>query len=199
MAETKNQYAFRDGTCDGEIRFGNIDANQVKSSVLLRSGNPAFRKSHYMQFDDTGKLAGGTLNRCPGVYQIKCGDSPVEGVGFVLHSVNGDLIIGAPNGRIRMFAQDIDLIASGPGNDSGFINLRSNKKIEMKAPQITGEASIDIGLTAPKGVNITSSGVILLTGLLKCAEAQELTLNPPGTNTILDTVRGIRKLLSSLQ
>jgi hypothetical protein len=198
MGKTKNQYAFRDGTVDGELRFGNIDENQVKSSVLLRSGNPSFSKSHYMQFDDTGKLAGGTLNRCPGVYQIKCGDGPVEDVSFVLHAVNGDIIIGAPKGRIRMFAQDIDLIASGPGNDSGFINLQSNQKIELQSPIINAEASVSIGLAAPKGVNITTSGIILLTGLLKCAEAADLTLNPPGTNTILDTVRGISKLIKSL-
>jgi hypothetical protein len=198
MAETKNKYAFRDGTCDGEIRFGNIDADGTKSSVMLRSGNPTFSKSHYMQFNDTGKLAGGTLNRCPGVFQIKCGDTPLEGVGFVLHSVNGDLIIGAPNGRVRIFGQDVDIIASGSSNDSGFVNITSNKKVVVSAPQITAEASIDIGLSATKGVNINSSGIIYLTGLMKCAEAQELTLNPPGTNTILDTIKGIKKLINSL-
>lgn len=131
MAKTKNDHTIRFGNRDGEIKFGHIDLNEVKSSVMLRSGAHPQVAEHYMQFNSNGPMKGGTINRCPGSYQIWCGNAPTDGVAFVLNAVDGDIVIRAQNGRIRMEAENIDMMASGADNRNGVITLKSDEKVQI--------------------------------------------------------------------
>ena len=52
MAKKKNPWRVRYGTADGEIRFGDITADNELSAVQLRN----FRhKEHYIALNETGK------------------------------------------------------------------------------------------------------------------------------------------------
>lgn len=147
------------GNSEGEIVFGHLDENGDSAAVLIRSGNTADVTEHYIQLTTKGPLKGGTMNRCPGTYQIICGNSAPQGVGFVLNTENGDLIIRAPNGRIRMEAENIDLIASGHDNQNGNINLIANEKIRIDAKTLDIKTStytkiLSTGITEVVGKTI---------------------------------------------
>jgi len=66
--------------------------------------------------------------RGPGSFQVKHGEGvPDEQPGIYLDAENGDIVIRAANGRIRMEALDIDIRATG-GDDRGNIVLDANDK-----------------------------------------------------------------------
>lgn len=149
----------------GHIKLGHIDTNNTIGGVLIRNGAPQQESEHYMQFNYSGPLKGGTLNRCPGVYQIICGDKPVNDVGFVLRSNTGDILIQAPSGRIRMEAKYIDIVASSHLNiDAGQkVTIRS-KNIEINGSSVAKFFSS--GLCEIVGKNaLNFSG-----GLIDCAD-----------------------------
>ena len=97
MSESKNYHTIRYGNKDGEIKFGHIHNDNEISAFMVRSGSDT---RHYMSMDATGGEGrkGGTINRCPGTYQIKCGDDvtsdPEDGLpAFYVECVNGDIIL----------------------------------------------------------------------------------------------------------
>lgn len=134
----------------GTIKFGHLHMgsegelkSDVQSGVMLQ----AFDSRHYMTMDINGVRKGWTLNRCPGVYSIRCATDVTPGeLGYVLLCEQGDISISAPNGRIRLFAQDIDLRAEGPDNQRGSINLDSSQSvnIDTQVVDVKGDAGIRI-------------------------------------------------------
>jgi uncharacterized protein (DUF2345 family) len=52
---------------------------------------------------------------------------------LLIHTFNGNIDIIATNGKIRMQATDIELIAVGEGGSKGNIRMKANENIELKA------------------------------------------------------------------
>ena len=199
MAKKVNIHAHRVGSLDGELRFGNIDVNNTLSGVSLRNGFP-FPVGHYLQMDSTGKLAGGTINRCPGVYQIKCGDNPTDGVGFVLHAVDGDIIIGAPSGRVRIFGETVDIIATGGGTLKGNINISANNNVNIDGKQINAKATAAMKFVSSGAGYITvSSNLYLSASFIKNSTGAAVKIPPnfTGNTGPLETIQTLKKTLSS--
>lgn len=199
MAKRLNIHAHRVGSLDGELRFGNIDVNNTLSGVSLRNGFP-FPVGHYLQMDSTGKLAGGTKNRCPGVYQIKCGDYPTDGVGFVLHSVDGDIIIGAPSGRVRIFGETVDIIATGAGTLKGDINISANNNVNINGKQVNAKATAAMKFVSSGNGYITVSNILYQSAaFMKNATAATVKIPPSFTGNTgpLETIQTLKKILST--
>lgn len=161
MSDKKNIDAIKYGNKDGQIEFGHLHLansggteSDVTSSVMLQ----AFDSRHYMTMDKDGKRKGWTLNRCPGVYQVKCGtDVPDNTNAFFLLADNGDIVIRAPNGRIRMSAMDIDIRADGADNTRGTINIDSNQSVNIKTGTFDLNASTGVRFFTPKSMNIVAN------------------------------------------
>ena len=165
--EKKNIDASKVGTKDGNIEFGHLHLanvegtnSDVTSDVMLQASD----SRHYMTMDKDGKRKGWTLNRCPGVYEIKCGtDVEKDQPAVFVMADNGDVIIHAPNGRIRMDAMDIDMLAHGKDNTRGTINIESNQSVNIKTGSFDLYASTGVKLFTPKSMNMianTSMGLV---------------------------------------
>lgn len=144
MAQKESRDAVRYGTRNGEIKFGHVHNDQTLSSFMARSG---YDYRHYVTLDSEGKRAGSTTNRCPKVYQIKCGDDQKKGQGTVIiDALNGDIILKARNGDIKLQARNIDILAneSASGNDQGVVTIEGNEKIMMRSKnvEINGSAVV---------------------------------------------------------
>jgi hypothetical protein len=122
-----------------------------------------------MSFESDGTRPGWTLNRCPGPYQIVCASSDAgtpgsdKGNGFFLLAENGDIIIRAPKGRIRMSALDIDIRAEGTDNTRGSINLDSNQSVNIKTGTFDVKANTGIRIYTPNTMDLvanTSMGLV---------------------------------------
>ena len=204
MAEEK-VYSFNGfSTTEGEVRLGDVMKNNAKMAVIIRNIFPnSFQTSHYMGLQMTGKLAGSTINSAPACYQILCGEQPVNGVSFVAYAENGDMLIGAPKGRIRMFAQDIDIIASGNGTDTGWVNVLSNAKVNVESSTVQLQSSDALSLGTERNLNLNVPGRYKITcGSMKVVEGPDISpISSPlgsGVNTIIQQLEGLKKLIESI-
>lgn len=154
----ENHFTIRYGNKDSEIRCGHVHSDQQLSAFMVRSGHD---ERHFMTMDATGSAPegrkGGTINSCPGSFQIKCGDD-VENVvpACYIEAQNGDIVLNAKNGRIRMMADNIDIIASGSGGGNGNIQMTANENVEIKCK--------NFDFTARSVGKVISSGTLKLTG-----------------------------------
>lgn len=172
MGQKKDITPIRYGTHHGEIKFGHIHDDNNQSGVMLRTGPDGGR--HYMTMDTTGNQTrkGGTINRCPGTYQIIGGeDVPKDIPGVYFEAESGDLVIRAPKGRIRIDAINIDMRASGTGGDDGVIVIDANEKVIIKAPTIDVDSKVSTKIFSEKTVELIGSGILnIYGGLVDCAD-----------------------------
>ena len=139
----KNYSAVRTGTDKGSISFGHIDKKAtVTSGVKLDT--PDGRHQFNLEID--GKRKGWTSSTSPGNFQVECGSDNVEADSTcVIDAVNGDIIITAHNGKIRMVGTDIELVAIGEGGSKGHIKcsatetftVHKTKKIILDSKSLT--------------------------------------------------------------
>lgn len=164
--EKENQDRIIYGNRDGQIEFGHLHLSggglesDVTSGVYLQ----AYDSRHYMTMDIDGIRKGWTLNRCPGSYEILCGtDTKERDAGFFLLSENGDIIIRAPNGRIRLSALDIDIRASGEDNTRGSINIDSNQSVNIKTGSFDVKANVGVNIFTPYTLNMIANTTLNIT------------------------------------
>jgi len=192
----------RVGNTTGEVLFEQVDSQNNKQAVMIRRifPNPGFRKSQYIGLQMSGALNGSINVSAPACYNVRCGEKPVHGVAGVTYAENGDLILFAPRGRIRIVARDIDLIAEGNGDTTGFVNIHSNAAIDMNTTEMRLQAGDSVGIAAERSVNINSMQKVGLNAAnIKIVEAADVTsLFGSGSNTVFQTIEGLNKLIRSL-
>jgi hypothetical protein len=157
-----NPYVIRYGNSQGDILFGHLFDNELLSAVMIRNVN---KEKHYIALDTEGPRDGWIRNRCPGTYVVKCGDKvKKDDWGYLVESVNGDIIIKAPAGKIILEAVDIQLKATGGSNDTG--------NITINAPN-------NVNLISGKNINGSSAGAIsfISSGVCKIQGKNELELS----------------------
>ena len=143
-------------TKDGALRFGHIHQDQVKSSILLQGQGGL----EYITIDQTDPRLGWITNRCRGRYNIKCGDNIPKGQpAFWLDSANGDIVIST-RGRIRMEAENIDIIAYGPDNNNGNVNITASAKINMEGKQVEINGKQSTSLYTNGSMQITATNIL---------------------------------------
>ena len=168
----KNYHTVRYGTAEGEIKFGHLHRDNELSGVMLRSGSPSSKGNHYITLDSSGvkDRTNGTICSSPGAFQVKAGyDLEKEGeeaqnVGIYLDAKNGDIVIRAPSGRIRMEAVDIDIIATGEDNEKGTVNINGNEKVIIKAQTIDASSKVASKFFSEKTVEVVGNGVLNIYG-----------------------------------
>jgi hypothetical protein len=174
MAKAENYHTIRYGNKDGELKFGHIHNDNEISAFMVRSGSDT---RHYMSMDATGNEGrkGGTINRCPGSYQIKCGDDvtsdPEDGLpAFYVECVNGDIIFSATRGRIKFQAENIEFLASGADNKNGVITLKSNEKVEIISKNVEVNATSVAKFFSSGTCKVVGNAILdLYGGLSACA------------------------------
>jgi hypothetical protein len=180
------------GNKDGMIQFGRLhmESDNLNSTVTSGVYLGAYDSRHYMTFDIDGHRKGWTLNRCPGSYEILCGTETKEkDIGFFLLSENGDIVIRAPNGRVRISALDVDIRATGPDNSRGTINLDSNQSVNVKTGSFDVNATVGVKIFTPYTMDLISNVAMNLTsnfmnGLTAASKTQNSKTAIPLESTV---------------
>ena len=141
MAKKVNKYYQKVAqTPDATVHLGKINNDNVNSAFKVTcSEEGAQIVPHYFQMDKSGDSPtkgrkGGTMLRGGGTLNVKHGDYVGDGIpGVYIDSGNGDLVL-ISEGRIRIIAQDIDLIASGAGK-RGNVQINASSKILIDSKQ----------------------------------------------------------------
>ena len=168
MAKRKNYHAVRYGTEHGEIKFGHLHDDDNISGVMLRTGEDAGR--HYMTMDSSGDVLmgrkGSTMNVCPGQFSIKAGKDLDEGgiPGIYQVSENGDIVIGAPKGKVRIYAENIELFASGSDGEYGVVQIDANSQILLNAQTVEVKSTVSSKFFSEKTVEVIGESILNLYG-----------------------------------
>ena len=127
---------------DATWRYGNPDATVVHgkihkdASVICDWGVFGSDGRHAFWLDKDGMRKGWTSSTCPGNFKVECGsDNPVGSDSLMLEAKNGNIIIKASNGKIRMEADDIELVAKGT-NDQGNVKVIATETISLDSKKL---------------------------------------------------------------
>jgi hypothetical protein len=142
MAKSKNYETKTTGTKDGQLTFGSIHSDQVKSSVMLQGQESL----EYITIDQTAPRKRWMTSRCRGRYQVKCGDDiPKDELGMWFNADRSDILIQT-KGRLRLEAENIDIIARGPDPTKGIVNIISNESVNIETKKFTANANESISI-----------------------------------------------------
>ena len=118
----------------------------------------------FVTIDQTGPRKGWIWNRSKGRYQVVTGDEVgQEQVAIYISSAGGN---GQAPGNIELFskgtikiqAENIELIATGSGNDSGNIHLQGNQNIRLEGgKEINMDSKESTSITAAADLNLTAT------------------------------------------
>ena len=189
MAKKKNPWRVRYGTGDGEIRFGDITADNELSAVQLRN----FRhKEHYISLNETGKKwrKRSTTCRSTGSFQVKAGDQCDESQpGIYLDAVNGDVVIKSQTGKVRIAGMTgIELISNGPDNETGNIILDANEKVILAGQQVSIMGAAAVKVTSFGRTDIISKNTLNMYSVKIDIVDSVLVKNP--FNALMGVIKG---------
>jgi hypothetical protein len=162
----QNYTALRYGNDHGSINFGHIHKQgDVTADVMLQASDS--RQSIIL--DKDGPRKGCTQITAPGRISIESGidKTEVEDTLFI-HSWNGNIVINASNGKLRLQGTDIELVAVGEGGSKGNIRINASQNIELDAKEITVNAKSILKLASPGTVELSAnSGLSLYASLIR--------------------------------
>ena len=145
----KNFTATTYGNDHGTISFGKVHKRgDVTSDVMLQASDGR----HFVSMDKDGQRKGWTTSMSPGNFQVECGSDNTEAQDTcMINAKNGNIDIIATNGKIRLQATDIELIAVGTSKDKGNIKLSATENISGEAKKIL--------LSSKANTKICSAGI----------------------------------------
>ena len=153
---------------NGMIQFGSLSPDgDVTSSVELKG----LDGRHFLSLDEDGVRTGWTVMNSPGATMIHTGEDlavvpegsdPPEGIcekeAFVVIAKNGDIQLKAANGKIRMEAHDIEIVANGAPPDYGTVHINGYENVKVDSKNIT--------IDGKQSYKLVSTGLLTMSGLL---------------------------------
>ena len=124
----------------GSISLGHIHKRaDVISDLMLRGSDG----EHFFSMDKDGQRKGWTTSMCPGNFQIECGSNRTKDDDTVMiNAKNGNIDIIATNGKIRLQANSIELVAIGD-NSEGNIILEATETISLDATKVIVNSKVN--------------------------------------------------------
>ena len=206
MAEldTWNHLQFNNN--EGGLFLSYTNKNGAKVAAALRRifPNQGVRFAQSIELIMAGPMEGSIICQTPKVFSINCGELPSgatadqDGIAGVWYAENGDIVLNAPNGTIRLLASNIELISDGnPANDKGNVSCSASANFNVDADKI--EMSAD--KTAIEGttkLQLQSTNELEASGRFKITEGADIISfikSLGGSRTPLQAKQDVQKLL----
>ena len=176
MSKKENFHPYYIGTEHGRLSFCHVrDSNEI-SACMLQSGPDGGR--HYIVMEETGSAEegtkGSTKSFCPGTFTVKSGkdivnypegkDEPRNIPAIWYEAENGDIIIKAPRGRIKLEAESIELTAKGFDGRTGNILLDADDKIALNAQIVDVKSRVSTKIFSESTVDMIGKGIMNIYG-----------------------------------
>ena len=183
MAEfdTWNHLQFNNN--EGGLFLSYTNKNGAKVAAALRRifPNQGVSFAQSIELIMAGPMEGSIICQTPKVFSINCGELPSgrtgdqDGVAGVWYAENGDLVLNAPNGTIRLLAGNIELIADGnPVDGKGNVSLSPAASLRCEtADQIKLYAS-ETRIKGSTVLNLEGNDEVEIAGGVKITEPADL-------------------------
>ena len=149
----------------GSVWIGPIHKQgDVTSAVVLRNEQD---RTHQLCLDIDGERPGSTTSTSPGKLQLSCGDNMKEAEdSCLIEARNGNIIIKASNGKIRMEATDIEMVTTGEGETKGNVKITSSENIILNCKKLQTNSSVYTKLCSAGDFETAANGVMSIYGSL---------------------------------
>ena len=158
----QNYTTVKYGNNQGSIAFGQIHKQgDVTSGVMLETPDG----EHQLSLDLDGQRKGWTCSTSPGNFQVECGSANEEAQdSAVINAKNCNIILLATNGKIRLQATDIELVAVGNGGAKGNIKMNATETITTESKKLLLSAKSFYRIASPQTGEVVANGVLKLYG-----------------------------------
>ena len=177
MSKKENLHPYVAGTEHGTLSFGkvNTESNEI-TACLLESGPDGGR--HYIKMQETGSKEDGSKGStnivCPGTLTALTGkdivnyppgsDTPRDIPAIFYEAENGDIVLTAPRGKIKIAAEAIELIAKGSDGRTGVVNINADDKILLDAQTIDLQSKVSTKIFSEKTIDMIGKGIMNVYG-----------------------------------
>ena len=177
----KNNYtAIRYGNDHGSMCLGHVHKpGDVTAGILLQAKDG--RHSFFM--DNDGQRKGWTSAVAPGNYQVTCGEDNEEAQdSMFLHATNGNIVVLATNGKLRLQATDIELVAVGEGGSKGNIKMTATENVSIDCKKFQFNAKNYYKLCTSGKADVIANGVLNMYGSIVKAVSDGCSLKDSKNN-----------------
>jgi hypothetical protein len=177
----KNNYtAIRYGNDHGSLNCGHVHKpGDVTAGILLQAKDG--RHSFFM--DNDGQRKGWTSTVSPGNYQVTCGEDNEEAQdSMFLHATNGNIVVLATNGKLRLQASDIELVAIGEGGSKGNIKMTATENVSIDCKKFQFNAKNYYKLCTSGKADVIANGVLNIYGSIVKAVSDGCALKDSKNN-----------------
>ena len=177
----KNNYtAIRYGNDHGSLNCGHVHKpGDVTAGILLQAKDG--RHSFFM--DNDGQRKGWTSTVSPGNYQVTCGEDNEEAQdSMFLHATNGNIVVLATNGKLRLQATDIELVAVGEGGSKGNIKMTATENVSIDCKKFQFNAKNYYKLCTSGKADVIANGVLNMYGSIVKAVSDGCSLKDSKNN-----------------
>ena len=150
----------------GSVTLGHLHKpGDVIADVLIQASDGR----HSIVLDKDGPRKACTQITAPGRISILSGEDKKEAeVSMMINTSNGDICIVARNGKIRMQATDIHMIATGEGGSKGNITMDASENIKMDGKKVLVNAKTFLKLASPGNVEMAAnSGMKIYASMIR--------------------------------
>ena len=158
----QNYVGIKYGNEKGSISMGQIhEKGDVTSGVMLNAPDA----EHQLSLDIDGPRKGWTTSTSPGNFSVECGSANDEAEDSLsMTAKNGNILITALNGKIRLCATDIELVAVGEGDSKGNIKMEASESIVTNSKKIMMSAKAYFRLATPGIGEVVANSVLQMYG-----------------------------------
>ena len=177
----KNNYTgVRYGNDHGSCSFGHIHKpGDVTAGILLQAKDGR----HTFFMDNDGQRKGWTSAVAPGNYQVTCGEDNEEAQdSMFLHASNGNIVVLATNGKLRLQASDIELVAIGEGGSKGNIKMTATENVSIDCKKFQFNAKNYYKLCTSGKADVIANGVLNMYGSIVKAVSDGCSLKDSKNN-----------------
>ena len=150
----------------GSVTLGHLHKDgAVIADVLIQASDGR----HSIVLDKDGPRKACTQITAPGRISIVSGEDKQEAEDtLMIFAKNGNIDIIARNGKIRMQATDIEMVAVGEGGSKGNITMNASENIKMDAKKILANAKTFLKLASPGNVEMAAnSGMKIYASMIR--------------------------------
>lgn len=162
----KNYTAISYGNDHGSVGFGVVHQRaDVTADVLLQASDGR----HSFCLDKDGPRKGWTTITSPGNFQVLCAfdqGRTKEQDAMLLSAENGNINIVAQNGKIRLQADDIEIIATGEKTSEGNVRIKASENIELDSKKILINSKSYIKIASSGKIEMAANGCMKVYGSL---------------------------------
>ena len=183
MAELNSWNHLQFNNNEGGLFLSYTNKNGSKVAAALRRIFPSqgVRFAQSIELIMAGPMEGSIICQTPKVFSINCGELPSgktadqDGIAGVWYAENGDIVLNAPNGTIRLLASNIELISDGnPVDGKGNVSLSPSASLRCEgADQIKLYAN-ETRIKGTGVLNLEGNDEVEIAGGVKITEPADI-------------------------